>query len=212
MPKRAQFFSELGGEGQYGVLLVAQVGGAPNELQLLVETAEYDPSAEGLRPKNGYIIRALGARESRVSVGVFGQAALADDHPLLYHYNHPKVTVSFSGTPSSPADLALDLNQAWVSTFLEWRHLVDMPDDFNRTMPLMDLLASGGGVLGTMPRPLATRVARLLERHGLSVTTDAPPGPEQHDEHGRSRRLQALMLDHSYVVALDFSFDSMRRS
>ncbi|MBW4437976.1 MAG: hypothetical protein KME04_12620 [Pleurocapsa minor GSE-CHR-MK-17-07R] len=212
MPKRAQFFSELGGEGQYGVLLVSQIGGAPGEIQFLVETAEYDASVEGLRPKNGYIIRALGVRESRASVGVFAHAALAADHPLLYHHNHPRLTVSFTGTPASVSDLALDLSQAYVSTFLEWRHLVEMPEDFNRTMPLIDLLASGGGVLGTMPRPLANRVTRLLERHGLTVTTEGGPEPEKQDDHGRSTQYQVLMLDHSYVIALDFSFDAMRRS
>ena len=39
MPKRDQLISELQGEQDYGVLLVAQMGGVPNELQLIVETA-----------------------------------------------------------------------------------------------------------------------------------------------------------------------------
>ena len=42
MPRRDQLVSELQGEQDYGVLLVAQMGGVPNELQLIVETAQYD--------------------------------------------------------------------------------------------------------------------------------------------------------------------------
>ncbi len=209
MPKRAQFFAELGGEQQYGVLLVAQMGGAPNEIQIIAETAEYDPSVEGLRPKSGYIIRVLGVLEHRVSLGVFGTAALAEDHPLLYHHNTPRVAVHFEGKPDDINELVLDISQTYVSTFLEWRHLVEMPEDLNRSIPLVDLLQRGIGLLGVMPKPLAERMARVLKHHGMNASLNEDTSFESVDDHGRSKLAKVLLLDSSYIISLDFSFETM---
>ena len=209
MPKREQFFAELGAEQQYGVLLVAQMGGAPNEIQAIVETAEYDAAVEGLRPKSGYIIRALGVLEHRASLGVFGVATLTEDHPLLYHHNTPKVAVHFEGKPDDINELVLDVSQAYVSTFLEWRHLVEMPDDLNRSVPLVDLLQRGIGLLGTMPKPLAERMARVLKHRGLNASLSEDNSFESVDDHGRSTLAKALILDSTYIIALDFSFETM---
>jgi hypothetical protein len=210
MPKREQFFNELGGETQYGVLLVAQMGGVPNEIQLIVETAVYDSSVEGLRPQNDYIIRALGVSEHRATLGVFGKAALLEDHLLLYHHNTPRVAVHFSGTADDVNDLVLDISQAYVSTFQEWRHLVEMPDDLNRALPLVDLLQRGVGLLGTMPKPLAERMARVLAHHGMSVSLAEDAGFSTTDDHGRSTLSKLLLIDSSYVIALDFSIEQMK--
>ncbi len=209
MPKRTQLFEQLGGEQQYGVLLVAQMGGAPNEIQLILETAEYDPSVEGLRPKSGYIVRALGVLEHRITLGVFGTVTLSDDHPLLYHHNTPKVSVHFDGKPDNVHDLVLDISQAYVSTFLEWRHLVEMPEDLNRSIPLVDLLQRGVGLLGVMPKPLGERMARVLKHHGMNASLSEDTHFNTQDDHGRSTLLKALILDSSYIIALDFSFETM---
>src|SRR4051794_23305858 len=123
MPRRDQLIGELQNEGDYGVLLVAQMGGVPNELQLIVETAKYDASVEGLRPQHDYTIRVLGVREHRVNLGVFGSLAFIDDHPLLYHHNTPRVALYFNGKPDDVNELVLDISQAYVSTFGRWRHL-----------------------------------------------------------------------------------------
>ncbi|MCZ2098090.1 MAG: hypothetical protein LC121_17840 [Anaerolineae bacterium] len=165
---REQLLRELAGERDYGVLLVAQMGGVPNELQLIVETARFDEAVEGLRPQHDYVIRALGVREHRVSLGVFGRLSIVEEHPLLYHHNTPRVAVHFDGKPENVNELVLDLSQAYVSTFGQWRHLVDMADDINRAMPMVDLLSSGYGLLGTMPKPFAERVAKVLDHHHVS--------------------------------------------
>jgi hypothetical protein len=209
MPKREQLFSQLQGEQDYGVLLVAQMGGAPNEVHLIVETARYDQAVEGLRPTGDYVIRALGVREHRVSMGVFGRLALLDDHPLLYHANTPRTAVHFDGKPQDVHELVLDISQAYVSTFGPWRNLIDMQDDLNRSKPLVDLLLSGFGLLGTMPKPLAERMARVLAHHHIRATLNEEAGFETVDEHGRSRLLKLLLLDQSYVIALDFAVDEM---
>ncbi|MBE2271032.1 MAG: hypothetical protein IAE80_22535, partial [Anaerolinea sp.] len=133
--KRDQLLGELGGEKDYGVLLVAQMGGVPNEIDLIVQTATYDDQAEGLRPRHTYVVRALGVREHRVSMGVFGRLAFHSDHPLLYHHNAPKVAVYFDGKPADVNELVLDISQTYISTFGGWRHLVDQPEDLNRSVP-----------------------------------------------------------------------------
>jgi hypothetical protein len=212
MPKRDQLIGEMQGEHDYGVLLVAQMGGVPNELQLIVETAHYDAVAEGLRPQHDYIIRVLGVREHRVNLGVFGRLAFVDDHPLLYHHNTPRVAVYFDGKAEHVNELVLDISQAYVSTFGQWRHLVDMADDINRAVPMVDLLQSGYGLLGTMPKPLAERMVKVLAHHNIKATLSEDAGFEATDEHGRSRFAKLLLLDQSYFIALDFSVEQMGNS
>lgn len=206
---RDQLLSELNQEQDYGILLTAQVGGVPNELQLLIETAVYDEQAEGLRPRGNYIIRALGVREHRVTLGVFGRLAFMREHPLLYHHNLPRYAMQFEGTPRDLHEIVLDISQAYASTFGAWRHLTEISADINRAMPLVDLLKAGDGLLGIMPEPLAERMEKVLLHHGLRVTrTLAEPFAAQ-DEHGRSRLSEVLLIDQTYIVALAFSVDKL---
>jgi hypothetical protein len=209
VPKRQQLLSELQAEKDYGIFLAIQVGGAPNELQLFAETAQYDDQAQGLRPRNQYIIRALGVFEHRVSVGVFARLAFLDDHPLLYHHNTPKVEVYFEGTPQDVNELVLDISQAHASTFGPLRHLAA---DINRGKPLVDLLRSGSGLLGEMPKPLAERMARVLAHHQLKYTLIEDDEFQTQDEHGRSRLARLLAIDDSYLIALDFSVEQMGKT
>lgn len=207
MPKRSQLLSELQNEHDYGILLAAQVGGVPNELQLIIETAVYDEAAQGLRPRSNYVVRALGVREHRVTLGVFGRLQFTKDHPLLYHHNMPRIAVEFEGVPARLHEAVLDISQAYASTFGAWRHITEISADLNRVVPLVDLLASGGGLLGVMPKPLAERMMRVLEHHGLqNKSQEASPFSEL-DEHGRSRLSEGLVIDQSYVIALSFSVE-----
>lgn len=213
MDARDQLLAELQGENDYGVLLVAQMGGVPNELQLIIETARYDASVEGLRPQHDYVIRVLGAREHRASLGVFGKLAFAEeDHPLLYHHNTPKVAVYFDGRAANVNELVLDISQAYVSTFGPWRHLVDMAEDINRAMPMVDLLQSGYGLLGTMPKPLAERMEKILAHHGVGCTLSEDATFYTEDDHGRSRMAKLLLIDQSYFIALDFAVEQMGKA
>lgn len=211
MPARAKLFSELTHENDLGVLLLAQMGGMPNELQAVVETAQYDPEARGLRPVGAYAIRVLGVMEHRVQLGMFEKLAVYEnaDHPLLYHTNTPRVAVHFDGRAADVNELALDISQAYISVFHNWRHLVDHPDDINRTMPLLDLLNRGFGLLGTMPKPLAERMAKVLAHHKVNASLAEETEFRVEDEQGRSKLLKLLLLDESYFLALDFSFDVM---
>ena len=209
MPAREQLLDELQGEHDYGVLLMAQMGGVPNELQFIVETARYDEAAQGLRPQHDYTIRALGVREHRFSLGVFGRLSIVAEHPLLYHHNTPRVALYFDGKAANVNELVLDISQAYVSTFGQWRHLVDMAEDINRAMPMVDLLESSYGLLGTMPKPLALRLEKVLGHHEVGCTLSEDASFETTDEHGRSRLAKLLLIDQSYVIALDFSIERM---
>lgn len=207
MPARAKLLDELQGDNDVGVLLIAQMGGAPNELQLIIQTAHYDEAVQGLRERSGYILRVLSVREHRVSLGVFSRLFFADEHPILLHHNEPMVQIHFEGQPKDVNELALDIHQAYASTFGPWRELAR---DLNREKPLVDLLACGSGLLGEMPRTAALRMAKVLHHHHLTPRLDGADAERAAtDDHGRSTRWKLLGVGDSYFVALDFAVDTM---
>jgi hypothetical protein len=212
MPKRVQLLSELQHEHDYGILLTAQVGGVPHELQLLIETAVFDESVQGLRPRGAYIIRALGVREHRITLGVFGSLAFLREHILLYHHNSPHLAVDFEGTPARLFEAALDVSQAYASTYGPWRHLTEIGADLNRAKPLVDLLASGKGLLGVMPKPLAERMEQVLTHHGLCVSMQEAAVDDAEHAHGHRRTSQLLLIDQSFVIAEDFSVEILGKT
>jgi hypothetical protein len=208
MPEREQLLSELANENDVGVLLLAQMGGVPNELQVIVQTAQYDAAAQGLRERTAYIIRVLSVREHRVTLGLFPRLFFADQHPILLHHNEPLTAVYFEGRPADVNELALDIHQAHASTFGPWRELAQ---DLNRAQPLVNLLGSGGGLLGQMPRSAAERMARVLAHHQLQARLEPLEDARAPvDEHGRSQMWRLLGIGDSYFVALDFAVDRMQ--
>lgn len=194
-----------------GVLLVAQMGGVPEEIQLIVQTATYDEAAEGLRERTAYIIRALGVREHRATLGVFGNLFFAEDHPILFHHNAARFEIAFSGKPHDPNELVLDIQAAYSATFGPWR---DLAEDINREKPLFDLLQSGEGVLGTMPQIAAERMAKVFAHHNmnsnLSVVQEARS--DQPKEGGMPQKVSLLGMDDSYFIAYSFMIDEMGTS
>lgn len=207
MPKREKLLSELQGEQDYGIFLAAQMGGVPNELQLIIQTARYDAEKQGLRPRSQFVVRVLGVAEHRMGLGIFGRFFIAEEHPILFHHNEPRMAVKFEGKSQKDInELVLDIHQAYVTTFGPWRELAA---DINREKPLVDLLSSGEGVLGVMPKPVAERMVKVFQHHGMTAKLDEQAMYEKDDEHGRSRNLKLLGIDDSYFVALDFTVDEM---
>jgi hypothetical protein len=206
MPERERLFDELRGEHQVGVLLLAQMGGIPHELQLFIETAEFDEAAQGLRERNTYILRVLSVREHRLSLGIFSHLFIAEEHPILLHHNQPKLSVHFEGTPADVNELVLDIHQAYASTFGPWRELAA---DINREQPLANLLSSGAGQLGTFPQTAAERLGRVFDHHRMTARLDMVEARETVEEHGRSTLWKLLGVGDSYFVALDFAVDKM---
>lgn len=205
MPKKQQLLEEVGGETGYGILLMTQMDGVPDTLQLVVTTAEYDAEVDGLREKKHYVVRALGVREHRVSVGVFKTLEIheGDSHPLLYTYNTPSLGVFFRGQPQHPEELVLDIFQGYASTFGPWRHI---PQFINTNMPLLDLVKSGGHMLGEMPQPLAQRMEKVLQHHALETKLIEA---QHEDDHKPPPPAKVLLIDEGYVVAFDFSVDEL---
>jgi hypothetical protein len=204
MPKRKQLLAELAGDKAYGVFLMVQMDGIPETLQLVIATTELDEKAGGLRDKSRYVIRAIGVREHKVSVGMFGSLEFVDEHPLLHQYNATPVGLFFRGSPADPNGLLVDVFQAYAGTFGPWRQI---PLYLNASKPLLSLLTSGGDLLGEMPKPLSDNLVKVLDRHGLEHKVIEGEGPETSDEHGRTQLMKALILDDSYIVALDFTVD-----
>jgi hypothetical protein len=209
MPKRQFLLDDLKGEHDYGILLMAQIGGVPNEMQFVIQTASYDPDKEGLRPRRSFVIRALGVFEQRVSLGVFGRLAFAADHPILYHHNAPRAQIFIQSKPQNVNEVIIDISQTYISTFGAWRNVAEMGSDLNRAMPMATLLETGYGLLGTMPKPLAERIAKVLDHHKITYSLTEEANYQPTDEHGRSKLSQALLIDFGYVVALEFTVEEL---
>lgn len=208
MPVREQLLRELAGSDDVGVLLVAQMGGVPEEIQLIIQTAQYDADAGGLRERSAYIVRALGVKEHRVSLGVFGSLFFAVEHPILYHHNAPRHEVHFSGTPANPNELVLDIQATYSATFGPWR---DLGEDITREKPLFDLVQQREGMLGTMPSPIAEKMVKVFEHHNMTAQLKQvfAGRSSKPDEHGRTERLRLLGIDDSYFIAYSFTVEFM---
>ncbi|MBC8171725.1 MAG: hypothetical protein H7X77_08630 [Anaerolineae bacterium] len=199
-----RLLDELAGDKAYGVLLMLQMDGVPETLQLVVATTELDEKAGGLRDKSRYLIRAIGVQEHRISVGMFGSLDFTNDHPLLDQYNTTPVGLFFRGTPDDTNALMVDILQAYATTFGPWRQI---PQYLNVNKPLLSLLGSGGDLLGEMPKTLSEQLVKVLEQHELEHKIVEGESPDKLDEHNRSQMMKALIIDDSYIVALDFNVE-----
>jgi hypothetical protein len=208
MPRRDQLFEELAGDDCYGVLLLAQLDAVPETLQFMITTTKLDAATGGLRDVGQYVIRAIGVAEHRVSLGIFNTAKIRTSHPLLYQYNTSPVGLFFRGQPDDANALFADLLQAYAGTFGPWRQ---PPTYLNTSKPLLNLLTSGGDLLGQMPQPLADNLAKTLEANGLETRAMTEPSDTE-DEHGRSRLRSVLLLDESYIIAFDFTVEKLGKS
>lgn len=208
MPRRDQLFQELEGEDRFGVLLLAQLDAVPETLQFIVTTTRLDPVTGGFRDVGQYIVRAIGVAEHRLTLGLFTQAVIKDDHPLLYQYNTSPVGLFFRGQPNDVNAVFSDVMQAYASTFGPWRQ---PPTYLNTSKPLFSLLSSGGDLIGQMPTPLAENMTKALEAHGLETRSMIEPTATE-DEHGRSRLRKALLMDESYIVAFDFTIEILGKA
>lgn len=210
MPHSQQFFEDLADDTRHAALLVAQVGAAPNELQLITQVAEFDEAQEGLRPIRSYIIRVLGVLEHRiVNFGTTtNEIRVVDDHPLLYEYTEKPAAVFFRGVVKKPDSIVMDIAQAHATIFYPWRHF---PQYLNTEKPLATLFEEGGGLIGQMPQPLAQRIVKVLEHHGLEhKTAEGKPYIQLHDNPALLQsKLQVLLFGASYFVAYGFSIQEM---
>lgn len=211
MPHTEQFFQDLAGKNRQAALLVAQVGASPNELQLIVQIAEYDESVEGLRPIRSYVIRVLGVLEHRiVNFGVtVNDIEIVDEHPLLYEYIKKPTAVFFRGQAETPDTIVMDIAQAHATTFYPWRHF---PQYLNMEQSLVSLFESSGGLIGQMPAPLAKRIIKILEHHNLEhKIAEGEPYIKLHDNPALLQStLKVLLFGESYFVSYGFSIQEMK--
>lgn len=211
MPHTEQFFADLAGENRQAALLVAQVGASPNELQLIIQIAEYDESVAGLRPIRSYIIRVLGVLEHQiVNFGTtVNDIQIVDDHPLLYEYTQKPTAVFFRGEVENPDSVVMDIAQAHATTFFPWRHF---PHYLNTEQSLSALFEAGGGLLGQMPAPLADSLVKVLTHHGLEhKIAEGDPYIKLHDNPALLQTtLKVLLFGASYFVSYGFSIQEMK--
>lgn len=210
MPKTEKLLNDMKGDDRQAAMLVTQVGGMPNELQVILETAQYDGEKDGLRPLNNYIVRVLGVTEHRiVNLGTTVETIrLLDDHPLLYQYNSTPTALFFRGKPEDTNALVLDIAQVHATTFGPWRHF---PEYLNVEQPLFSLLESGGGLLGQMPSPLAENLVKVLEKHGLEtkVMQGENPADKNKNPMVKQQKIKVLFIGASYFISYAFSIDEL---
>lgn len=197
-----QFLDEINAEHGYGVMLMTQMDAVPDTLQFVIATTEFDPEVDGLRDKNRYLLRAIGIQEHRISLGMFRSAKQADkeNHPLLMQYNSQPVALFFRGTPRNVDALILNVFQTYSSVFWDWHHV---PEFLNINKPLFDLFGDGGDLVGEMPRPLANALIPVLEAQG--VETKVIEG----ERHKEQPEMKLLLLDESYIIAMNFTVDKL---
>jgi hypothetical protein len=212
MPDRARLLEDVAHADGHVATLVAQVGAAPNELQLVLETARLDVARGGLLPQNAYIVRALGVLEHRISgLGMTaGDLAIHEQHPLLGVYVEPVVAVFFRGQARDVPALVAAIVAAHRAVLGDWR---PFPQFLADEVPLAEHLAGGGGLLGQMPATLASEIVPLLVAAGLEVKqAEEQAYVDRHDHPAlRAQRPKALVIGESWVVAYDFAVDGMRR-
>jgi hypothetical protein len=206
MPNKLdQLIAEINADDGYGICLMAQMDSVPDTLQFIIATTYFDEAVGGLRDKARYIVRAIGVQEHRISVGMFRRIAVhaGEEHPLLYEYNSLPTGLFFKGTPNDVNGLIIDVFQAYSSTFSLWRHL---PQYLNVQKPMADLFMGGGDLVGQMPKPLADRLEKVLVHHGLEAKVLAG------EKHKEAPNMKTLLLDESYIVAIDFSVDELGKA
>ena len=213
MPKRDKLFDDMQGDDRQAALLVAQVGGMPNELQIIIETAQYDETRDGLSPLHNYIIRVLGVTEHRiVNLGTTVETVrLVDDHPLLYQYNKTPVALFVRGKPKDTNAVVLDIAQAHSEVFGFWRRF---PEYMNIEKPLFTLFEEGGGLLGQMPMPLAEKLIDVMKKHGLETKLIEGENPADKNKNPmvEDQAIKALFVGSSYFISHAFSFEEMGKA
>lgn len=197
-----QLMDEVNTEQGYGVFLMAQMDSTPDTLQFIIATTEFDESVNGLRDKRRYIVRCIGVQEHHLTLGIFKHMSLhqKEEHPLLYQYNSQPMGLFFRGNATNANELVLDVFQGYASTFGQWRHI---PDYLNVSKPLVDIFSGGGDLVGEMPKPLAERLDKVLKHHQLETRII------EGERHKEMPYMKALLLDESYIVAIDFSVDEL---
>ncbi len=201
-----EILAALAREDHYGVLLAAQLGGTPQEVQLILQTTVMNADQQTISPTGQYIIRAIGVQEHRLAVGLFANLVHSTDNPLLYPHNAAWQQVHFHGTPRDVDDLMLRINQLYGQTYGLYDPFRRMVDELNPTAPLATILQAGDGILGVMPEPFAEKVVGLLGQYELNAHLEpAQPAPEH-------IRYESLVLDDSYLVASMFSADPITPS
>jgi hypothetical protein len=196
----------LAPEDNLGILLAMQMGGTPQEVQLILQTTEFDEEKEALKITGQYVVRAIGVVEHRASVGFFQSIALSQQNPLLYSHNEKLMQVYFRGTPENIDSLMIDINQLYGQTYGIYDPNRRMIEELNMTRPLGTLLSSGQGLLGTMPEPFAHKMAKVLERHNMA--SNFIEDTETHRPEGIT--FQVLAMDDSYFIAQLFSAEPIK--
>ena len=132
---------------------------------------------------------------------------LEEDHPAAWPFVHPTAELFFTGAASEPDALVGRLLEAHRGLGGDGLNPFDYLNA-SSDLPLTRLLSGHFGKLAAGPLPLVRRYREVLDEAGLRTSVIEPKPftwpEEDHDEEDDGPP-SALIMDHSFVVAHDFS-------
>jgi len=185
---------ELEAENTIGLLIGAQLGASPSELNVIVRTATADRQTGAIHTINQYLITASGTVEHKLTLGLFDGMGYAEQHPLLQHHNATGIKVFITSAVADPDALLWAIDELYTETFGKLR---DLNADLNQRADPREVLQNGMGVLATLPAPFAAQVDQLLIEQSIGhqmVPTDPKIGG-----------CALLAFDDSYMIARSFA-------
>lgn len=165
-------------------------------------------------PVQKWAITCSAMEANKIVLGSFDQPLLSyDDHPLLWPYTKPVVSLCFHRRDSIEAG---DV----ISKLYEQHHEIakgEIPfsEYLNSLLPLSALLGGQGGQLAEGPEPLILGYETILRDIGFSTSTiTREPMVFKPKEFWTTPKpnLQLLLLGKSYVIAQRFQFVPARCS
>ena len=137
-------------------------------------------------------------KEFSLEEPLFKGLKIEETHPLLEQYEQQEVTVYVSNAPSNAEMTLSEIDLSVRNHFKGWRSLNNYG---NREYALTTILKKGKGMFYRGPKGGAEVVKAVLEKHGVSFTSQEGRLP--------SDRFKVLLLGSNYVVAKDFRFQRL---
>jgi len=156
-------------------------------------------------PSQNWQVRCSQVRGYRFTEAPVSSLQLASDHPLLLPFTEPHVQLSFRG--QAPVPMAA-VGTLWNTHEQATEGWIQLPHFLNPNLPLLQLIASGSGILAEGPRLLLDQYAKALEPHGLEFTRVGERAPKRW-EGGRWQAepsgLEVLLFGDSFVIGQGFT-------
>lgn len=151
-----------------------------------------------------WTIRAIGHRDSRITLGSAGGILLEEDHPLLWKYGDIQCELYFSGKWFEPENLIADLYKVDIGLFRNYQ-----PFGTFLNGDIFKLLEAEHGLLAKGPKKLLFKYAQCLEKHKVVYSMIGERLPtywdgKAHIPEASGYKIMLFSMDYGYIIAKDF--------